>query len=491
MKSLYTFILFAVFFSFKTFGQSRFYSVPVVVTDQNLRDSVLVAGRIDLDFPVDGKVFLQFDGEAYGDPGDRIFLAANTYPDWEPNNGNVSIRSNITGEGKCFSHTQTFPVTAGPNSFYAVAHNYVDAGGNGIASVYGTFSVEFIPDLSEVIAESSIASSEFDATSPIAYDSITIHATGAGKIEVRVNGDAYCSYDDIFVTGISATKNWNYTVPGAIALERDNTDFQYVVYSNTRVFNVPGPGTYTYYAMVEQAYEKDGNGLFYVYSNLHARYYPNEADNLLANKSIEKENLNLTSTLRILDSLKLDITEPGKVEVRFDGGIQSALNKSILLAANNTQSYELEEGSVIIQTTDADIDRHTFVHTQVFDVVPGEHTYYIMAQSYLGSGSTSVDIDGNFLVKFYPQGFVSATDDFTEVAFDVWPNPAIDRIHVQYETKNAPMDISIYDLNGQLILEAGSIVAENEMDISMLIPGMYIVEVSNGKERGYKKLVVE
>lgn len=491
MKNIYILILVCLF-SLRSNAQSQFYAVPVIVTDTYLEDSAHVVGRIDLDFPVDGKVFIQFDGEGYGSPNDRIVVAANIYPDWDSNDGNVSFMSSIPGEVHCFSHTRTFPVTAGQHSFYAVAHNYVDIEGDGIATIYGTLSVEFVPVQSDVKTASSININEFDARTPVAFDSVTVEATGAGKIEVRLNGAADSNPGDVIVVAVTDTKNWNYTDPGGIALETNISFYPYVTLSTTRVFEVAGPGTYKYYAMVQRGYEEEGNGYFYNYTHLHARYYPAASTNVLESKEIVRENLNLDAELTILDSIQLDITSTGKVEIRFDGGLQSPIGQSILLAANNQPSYELEVGSVILQTIDDDVDRHTFVHTQVFDVVPGSHTFYVMAQNYLSSGSATVDLHGNFLVKFYPEGVVSANDDlFAELPFEIWPNPATDRIRIQYENANEAMVVSILDLQGHVVRQKGNMVSGSEMEISTLPSGIYIVQLSNGKEIGYKKLVKE
>lgn len=491
MKNLYLFILVCLF-SFQSNAQSQFYSVPVTVVDTYLEDSIHVVGRLDLDFPVDGNVFVQFDGEGYGSPNDRIIVAANNYPEWGTNDGNVNFMSSIPGEKHCFSHTRTFPVTAGHHSFYAVAHNYVDIEGEGIATIYGTLSVEFVPIESEVKVASSIKVGDFDATTPVAFDSITVEATGAGKIEVRLNGAADCNPGDVIVVAVTDTKNWNYSDPGGIALETNISFYPYVTLSTTRVFDVPGAGTYKYYAMVQRGYEEEGNGHFYNYAHLHARYYPTTSTNVLKSKVVAHENLNLTVALSILDSLRLDVTSPGKVEVRFDGALKSPIGQSILLAANNQPSYELEEGSVILQTIDNDVDRHPFVHTQVFDVVPGANTFYVMAQNYLGSGPTTVDLDGNFLVKFYPESVVSSNDGhFAELPFEVWPNPTTDRIRIQYQDTNEPINVSIIDLQGHLVQQKKNLVSGSELEISTLASGIYIVQISNGKEIGYKKLVKE
>ena len=491
MKNHYQLLL-ACLFSFQSNAQSQFYSAPVTLVDTYLEDSVHVVVRLDLDFPVDGNVFVQFDGEGYGSPNDRIIVAANIDPDWDTNDGNVNFMSSIPGERHCFSHTRTFPVTAGHYSFYAVAHNYVDVEGAGIATIYGTLSVEFVPIQSEVKVASSIKVGDFDATTPVAFDSIMVEATGAGKIEVRLNGATDCNQGDVIVVAVTDTKNWNYSDPGGIALETNISFYPYVTLSTTRVFDVPGAGTYKYYAMVQRGYEEEGNGHFYNYAHLHARYYPTTSTNVLKSKVVARENLNLSTGLIILDSLRLDVTSPGKVEVRFDGALKSPIGQSILLAANNKPSYELEGGSVILQTIDNDVDRHPFVHTQVFDVLPGTNTFYVMAQNYLGSGPATIDLHGNFLVKFYPESVVSSNDEhFAELPFEVWPNPATDLIRIQYQDTNGPMTISILDLHGHVIGQKRNMVSGSEMEISTLPSGIYIVQLSNGKEIGYKKLVKE
>src|SRR6187399_1417339 len=106
MKKFYFLILVYFLFSLQSNAQSQFYAVPVSVVDLYVEDSSHVIGRLDVDLPYDGKVFIQFDGEGYGDTLDRIFVAANDKPDWDTNDGNVSFNSTSIGEGHCFSHTR-------------------------------------------------------------------------------------------------------------------------------------------------------------------------------------------------------------------------------------------------------------------------------------------------------------------------------------------------------------------------------------------------
>ncbi|HSF89867.1 MAG TPA: T9SS type A sorting domain-containing protein [Saprospiraceae bacterium] len=490
MKNLYLIILVSCL-SLHLKAQSQFYTLPVKVLDTYLRDSAHVIGQLDLNFPVDGKVFVQFDGEGFGDTLDRIILAANDKPDWDTNDGNVSFVSNVKGEGNCFSHTRTFSVSAGQHSFYAVAHNYVDTGGSGIATIFGTLSVEFIPENAGVTGETSTTTEEYEAVLPVAFDTIVIEAPGPGKAELRLNGNLDVNYGDIILVAITETTAWDFTDPGSIALESTNPGENYVGFSTTKVVDIPSAGTYTFYAMAQRGYEEEGNGYMYAYTNFHARFYPDAADHVISGRAIISDNFNLGEDLRLLDSIELDVPISGTVEIRFDGDLQSSPGHQIILAASNSPSYELQNGSVIIETTDEENDRHNFVHTQVFEVEPGTHTYYVMAEDYLGDGTT-IDLHGHFLLKFYPENVISANDDvFAELPFEVWPNPANDRIHIQFENANEQMIVSILDVQGHVVRQQGSMVSGGDIDISVLPSGIYIVRSSNGEEVGYKKLVKE
>lgn len=491
MKNFYLLILFSLILSHASNAQSQFYSVPANIIDQYVRDSTHVIGQLDLTFPEDGMAIVQFDGEAYGSPEDRIILAANIYPEWDANAGNVDVRSAFNDEGHCFSHTQLFPVTAGQQSFYAVVTNYVDIQGSGRATVYGRLSVEYFPQSSSVTIANSVQTENFTLTQKLALDSVTIEASGPGKIEVRLNGRAEPIHGDILMIGVSDTKNWSYTDPQNAALEHNDADEFSISFSSTKLVNVDEAGTYTFYTMAQIAYEEEGTGSVYTYTNLHARFYPQTEEHILRQKFIHQQNLILDEQLDLLDSITIDVQNPGKVEIRFDGALRSPFGRSILLAANDDITFGLQEGSVILQTNDDDLDRHPFVHTQVFDVESGSHTFYIMAQSQPGTGSVEVDLNGSFLVKYYPETEVTAVDQLSALTFDIWPNPASDRINIQYEKDNDHMEVSILDLQGHIIRHEANVVSGNELEISTLPSGIYIVEINNGKERGYKKLVKE
>jgi hypothetical protein len=95
-------------------------------------------------------------------------------------------------------------------------------------------------------------------------------------------------------------------------------------------------------------------------------------------------------------------------------------------------------------------------------------------------------------VKFYPESVVSSNDEhFAELPFEVWPNPTTDQIRIQFQDTNEPMTVSILNMQGHVIGQKRNIVSGSELEMSTLASGIYIVQMSNGKEYGYKKLVKE
>ncbi|HQW00886.1 MAG TPA: T9SS type A sorting domain-containing protein, partial [Saprospiraceae bacterium] len=75
--------------------------------------------------------------------------------------------------------------------------------------------------------------------------------------------------------------------------------------------------------------------------------------------------------------------------------------------------------------------------------------------------------------------------------FEIWPNPATDRISIQYQHAEEPMTISILDLQGHVVRQKRNMVSGSDLETTTLPAGIYIVQLSNGKENGYKMLVKE
>jgi hypothetical protein len=75
--------------------------------------------------------------------------------------------------------------------------------------------------------------------------------------------------------------------------------------------------------------------------------------------------------------------------------------------------------------------------------------------------------------------------------FKVYPNPASDYLVVEFENRVPSFEYSMFDMTGRLIL---SDCFENrmfgEIDVSGLLPGIYLIRVSDGTITEKKRIAI-
>lgn len=77
----------------------------------------------------------------------------------------------------------------------------------------------------------------------------------------------------------------------------------------------------------------------------------------------------------------------------------------------------------------------------------------------------------------------------------VYPNPTVSYITVDMKNKtNAPIEINLFDagigrLHKQLRIEKGNSSEMKKIDISTLPTGVYILEIKQGNDRAFRKIV--
>ena len=134
-----------------TSGEALYHLIGhdgVSSTGVNLRGAPVVLREITITAPKDGTVEVSFDGHCYTSVGDRIALAASDGPYWQANDGVVSVEAYDSDLNHFpFSHTRVYEIAAGTHTFYAVGENYVEQGGDGYGSVYGSLTVIYTPKL--------------------------------------------------------------------------------------------------------------------------------------------------------------------------------------------------------------------------------------------------------------------------------------------------------------------------------------------------------
>ncbi|MCX6273642.1 MAG: fibronectin type III domain-containing protein [Bacteroidetes bacterium] len=90
------------------------------------------------------------------------------------------------------------------------------------------------------------------------------------------------------------------------------------------------------------------------------------------------------------------------------------------------------------------------------------------------------------------------TGDFSDVQWNIFPNPATDLINIQYElTEKAPANFTIYNNVGQVILEQSTTVEEegsHQISLSVkdlgMTKGIYFVEMIVNEKKYLKKVAV-
>lgn len=159
----------------------------ILENDLNARGAAVAFDSITINAPVDGFVLAQLDGYCTSSVGDEMLFAVNDKPDWEVNEGHITVSAPYTNNVfSTLSHSRLFPVTAGTHTFYSVVENTGLTGGTGLVDILGNFIVKFYPEINVGIQEAK-ATSAFSIYPNPANDVLIVlfsDNNNAGKIEI-------------------------------------------------------------------------------------------------------------------------------------------------------------------------------------------------------------------------------------------------------------------------------------------------------------------
>jgi len=110
------------------------------------------------------------------------------------------------------------------------------------------------------------------------------------------------------------------------------------------------------------------------------------------------------------------------------------------------------------------------------DMDEGNVTFYFSANAVNGTGSPAGDGSANSTMVFEFDPSTSTSDQLLEKT-QFFPNPAFDVINVTNHTSD---NYSIYNVQGLMIKHGG--LENNQINISDLNPGMYVVKLDNEKQ---------
>lgn len=246
-------------------------------TNTNVRGDAVVLAEQAITVAEAGKVLVRFDGLCIPDVGDRIVLAASDMPDWSVNDGNTTCAAMDADVNQAsFSHSRVYDVDAGTHSFYAVAENFVEQNGDGLASIYASLTVEFYPEPSTgpFLFHQGINETNIDVrTAQVPLGQISVEAPLPGKVIVHFDGGGYPDAADRLILAASNTPSWSAN-DGNVQVELNGGNRNTAAFSHTRVYDIDAAGSYDFYAVANNAVEEDGNGTASVYGSLTVQYFP-------------------------------------------------------------------------------------------------------------------------------------------------------------------------------------------------------------------------
>ncbi len=462
-------------------------NVDLEVTDP------VVLGQIDFDATTSGVALVRFEGKCISSEGDLIGLAASNSTTIEVDEKNVSLEAVSTDvNNTCFSHSMLYDVSAGSNTFYALAKNAAEVAGDGKASIYGTFTVKFFPNgityasvVNQPIKNSLL---EVEDGIKVKLDSLTISPLIAGKVVLSYSGTLLGAVGKRVMMAASDSvvglQNENQ-----VSMQNVSDDLNRRSFSFTRTFDV-SPGEKKFYAITKVT----GSDVtkISVYGSMVAEFYPEtDLTPRAVQQGIQKQNLDVTET-EAFDSVVINAPVPGKVYLRFDGYGYISVGDRIILAASDNIDWGTNDGAVSIEALNNDIIYVPFCHSRVYDVDAGEHKFYAVSQNYVETdGNHKVSAYANLTAEYFPDS-VSFKEPLTGNSLQaknkiiMYPNPATTKLTIDFtgitETVNS---FEILDITGKT-MEISNLVSENmntiSIDISKYPNGMYMFRIYTNKD---------
>jgi hypothetical protein len=468
----------------------------------NVRGNPVVVGELTIDVPEAGYVLAHFDGQCYVSPGDLIILAASNTTDWEVNDGNISIESVDSDINICsFSHSRLYPVDTGENTFYAIAHNFVETDGSGIIDLFANLTVTYFAESGEVrVWAVGINETRINVRGEVvtlAKQDVTVPVSG--NILVRFDGLGYTDVGDRIVFAASDTAEW-FANDGCNDIEAVNDDIDNMSFSHSRMYKV-GPGQHSFYAVAENWVETEGNGKTSVYGNLSIEFFPDENEFAqVKHQGIVENDINVRDSVVTLATLNITTSRPGKAVVHFDGRCLADVGDRIVLAASDDPNWEVNAGGVGIEVPNEDQNRRPFSHTRVYEIDAGSHDFYAVVQNYVETdGSGIVSVYGNFSVEFFadPNSTGLYTQDNILMDFRLnqnYPNPFNPTTNIVFDLpEKSHVQLDIYNMLGERVtrlvdeaLSAGSY--RYTWQAQGLASGVYYYQVTAGEFRDVKKM---
>jgi len=320
----------------------------------------------------------------------------------------------------------------------------------------------------------------------------------APEISVVNYGDVYIPQNTAFMLQASAT----------------DADDDALTYCWEQTDYVTDTSIYSWYPDAEY----DNGPLFKSYPPVMngTRYFPVLTDIL---------NGNYQNTWEVLPEVNRDLNFKVTVRDNHESGGQSP-NTTLAFKVDETagpfritnmstdNSYEAgSEQTITWEVANTDNDTVNCQGVDIlFSIDDGETFPYVIAENVPNSGSAEITIPeiedttlGRFMVKAHnnyffdiTQGKISVTGilDNESNLTKIYPNPAQKSINISFKPlePEEKIDVKIIDLSGKIILWRsynGLYYFMQNINVSNLHNGVYLVQIINGKDKKVKKLIIQ
>jgi ribosomal protein L31 len=436
------------------------FSAPQPVCESAIIEQVNVdmsanvtLGTVVLTITEPGKVIVDFDGNCVSSAGDRILLAASDTPNWSVNDGHTAVEAFDSDVNRhSFSHTRGYDLLPGTHTFYAVARNFIETDGSGVASVYGQLTAKFYPESGDVVAHhEGIVDSGHNVNTLQTIASETFNFPESGKVYVKFNGMCVSDPGDLIVIAASDFAGWEVN-DGNTGTEAIDNDLNTRVFSHTRVYDV-GAGFNTFYAVAQNFVENEGDGIASFYASLTVIYYPGSSASQVYHDGVAQTNIDVEGAPVTMGQIDFSAPTDGKCLVTYDGLCASSVGDRVVMAASNTENWSSNSGNVNVEAASSDYNYNNFSHTRVYDASEGSNTYYAVCQNFVETSGNGIASNYASLTIHFFAAQASCDADFNG-------SGSIDTADLLIFLSNfGCVGVCVGDLNSDLLVNTSDLLA--------------------------------
>lgn len=119
---------------------------------------------------------------------------------------------------------------------------------------------------------------------------------------------------------------------------------------------------------------------------------------------------------------------------------------------------------------------------------PEPIVFYVASNAANGNGNNT----GDQIVTNQSASFgVLPVEDFTMLEFNLYPNPSDEEIRIDLPEISNNVNYEIYDYTGRVLIKQNLLSFDNNINISNLKAGMYLIRLENNKKIGVKSFLKE